>query len=126
VGPYFAGRWWSLAGPTDLHLQVPLCGSHHRWLHESGYTLTRENGHLVFRDPTGRTLTNTRDALDHHLDLLHQQQATGPPDDPTEPAGRAEQILHDLDGWPDTPYHHGTWGRTGHNPAPPPGHAPPP
>jgi hypothetical protein len=118
--------WWSLAGPTDLHLQVPLCGSHHRWLHESGYTLTRENGHLVFRDPHGRTLTNTRDALDQQLDLLHQQQATGPPDDPTEPAGRAEQILHDLDGWPDTPYHHGTWGRTGHHPAPPPGHAPPP
>jgi hypothetical protein len=116
--------WWSLAGPTDLDLQVPLCGSHHRWLHDGGHTLTRENGLLVFRDPHGRTITNTDDLLDQQLTLLHQQHTTGP-DDHTNSTGRADQILHDLPGWPDTPYNHGTWGRTGHNPAPPPEHAPP-
>ena len=64
------------------------------------------------------------DDAKQQLDLLHQQH-TGPPDPTAEPVGRAEQILRDVDGWPDTPYRHGTWGWTGHDPAPPPEHAPP-
>jgi hypothetical protein len=118
--------WWSLAGPTDLDLQVPLCGTHHRWVHEGGYTITAEAGVLVFRDRRGRVIPNTTTILDHQLDLLTPHTPTGPPDQATgPPPGRAGQILAALDGWPDTPYRHGRWGWTGQDPAPPPGHAPP-
>jgi hypothetical protein len=118
--------WWSLAGPTDLDLQVPLCGTHHRWVHEGGYTITLDQGVLVFRDPRGRLIANLHLIVTQQLDLLHQRHGVaGDPDPPGRPPGRAEQILADLDGWPNSPYEHGTWGWTGHNPAPPPGHAPP-
>jgi hypothetical protein len=37
--------WWhSTGGPTDLDLQLPVCESHHIWLHEGGYSITREDG----------------------------------------------------------------------------------
>jgi hypothetical protein len=99
--------WYSLGGPTDLDLQVPLCRSHHTWVHERGTTLTREHGQLVFRDPTGRTITNTHQTLTDQLDLLH----------PPPPTHTGE--------WPDSPYLHGRWGWSGQDPDPPPGHAPP-
>ena len=130
--------WWHLGGPTDLDLQLPVCGAHHIWLHEGGYSITREQGHLVFRDPHGRTIANLDHILREQLDLLHQQDgvgtpstappATGPPDH-TSPApeqtGQATPLLATIHGWPDSPYHHGTWGWNGNNPGPPPGHAPP-
>jgi Domain of unknown function (DUF222) len=97
--------WYSLGGPTDLDLQVPLCRSHHTCVHEGGTHLTREHGHLVFRDPHGRTITNTHQILQDQLDLLH-------PPPPPPPTGTGE--------WPDTPYLHGRWGRTGQDPDPPP------
>jgi hypothetical protein len=123
--------WWALAGPTDLDLQLPLCGSHHRWVHDHGLTLTLHDGLLEFRDPKGRVITNTQQVLAGQLDLLHHQQAgSGPADNQT--TGRAEhaekllaEAAADAEGWPDSPYRHGTWGWTGHNPAPPPGHGPP-
>jgi hypothetical protein len=62
--------WWHLAGPTDLDLQVPLCLSHHRRLHDGDYSLTRHHGALVFRDPHGRTIPNAQQVLTHQLDLL--------------------------------------------------------
>jgi hypothetical protein len=109
-----------------------LCRHHHAWLHEGGYTLTRHDGLLVFRDPRGRTITNTTDLLADQLDLLHQQQARpAPPHIPTaaelDQAATAEATaaLQHLDGWAATPYRSGAWGWTGPNPAPPPGHAPP-
>jgi hypothetical protein len=124
--------WWALAGPTDLDLQLPLCGSHHRWVHDHGLTLTLHDGLLEFRDPKGRVITNTQQVLAGQLDLLHQQRATGPAHEHRETTGRAEhaekllaEAAADADGWPDSPYRHGTWGWTGHNPAPPPGHGPP-
>jgi uncharacterized protein DUF222 len=40
--------WWHLGGPTDHDLQVPLCGTHHRRLHDGDYSLTRHHGTLVF------------------------------------------------------------------------------
>ena len=97
--------WYSLGGPTDLDLQVPLCRSHHTWVHEGGTHLTREHGRLVFRDPAGRTITDTHQILEDQLALLHP-----PPPPLRTPTGE----------WPDSPYLHGRWGRTGQDPDPPP------
>jgi hypothetical protein len=102
---------------------VPVCSSHHIWLHEGGYRITREDDVLTFRDPRGRVIANIDHALQQQLDLLHQPQAH-PPDEPNS-AGEAEQIVHDLAGWTDSHYRHGRWGWTGQDPGPPPGHAPP-
>jgi len=110
--------WWSLAGPTDLDLQVPVCCSHHLWLHEGGYTITRDNDVLVFRDRKGRVIANREHVLQQQLDLLHQ---THPPDEPVP----ADDIVQDLTTWTDSQYRRGSWGWTGQDPAPPPGHAPP-
>ena len=115
--------WWSLSGPTDLDLQIPVCSSHHIWLHEGGYTITREDDQLVFRDPKGRVIANIDHVLQHQLDLLHQVQAH-PPEQPAA-AEAADAIVQDLAAWTDSRYRHGRWGRTGQDPAPPPGHAPP-
>ncbi|MGH3315197.1 MAG: DUF222 domain-containing protein, partial [Nocardioidaceae bacterium] len=88
--------WYSLGGPTDLDLQVPLCRSHHTWLHEGGTHLTREHGRLVFRDPRGRTITNTHQVLADQLTLLHPQPPpprtgndTGTANGPTAPTSTA-------------------------------------
>jgi hypothetical protein len=120
--------WWSQQGLTDLDLQVPVCASHHIWLHEGGYSITREDGTLMFRDPRGRLITNTTDLLHRQLDLLHRRHQA-PADHRRDPYDRhddeIDQALADLDGWAATPYDHGTWGWNGHNPSPPPGHAPP-
>ena len=72
--------WWhSLAGPTDLDLQLPLCRSHHTWVHEGDTHITREHGRLVFRDPHGRTITNTHQILQDQLTLLHPPPEHPPP-----------------------------------------------
>ncbi|HEX2177274.1 MAG TPA: DUF222 domain-containing protein [Nocardioidaceae bacterium] len=118
--------WWSQHGPTDLDLQVPLCRSHHVWLHEGGYCLTRDHGHLVFRDRRGRVIANTTDKLTAQLDLLDQRlQPPHPQPAPGDTDPDPAQALADLDDWTATPYNHGTWGWNGPNPSPPPGHAPP-
>lgn len=112
--------WWSLAGPTDLDLQLPLCPSHHRWLHEGGYTITREHDVLVFRDPRGRVIANRQPILQAQLDLLTQ-----PPPHDTDHRAAADTIVEHHTTWTDHPYRTGRWGWTGADPAPPPGHAPP-
>ncbi|MDQ4086197.1 MAG: HNH endonuclease [Actinomycetota bacterium] len=115
--------WWSLQGPTDLHLQVPLCATHHRHLHDGDYSLTREHGHLVFRDPHGRLIADPQTALTTQLDLLTQHHGPAPETDQT-----AHEVIRQAtttQDWPDSRYQHGAWGWNGHNPAPPPGHAPP-
>jgi hypothetical protein len=119
--------WWhSLGGPSDLDLLVPLCGTHHRRLHDGDYSITKEHGILVFRDRTGRTIANTTQALADQLHQLHQHTDTGPTGGACEQCHPlAEEILTDIGGWPHTHYHHDTWGWNGHNPNPPPGHAPP-
>ena len=98
--------WWHLQGPTDLDLQVPLCATHHRRLHNGDYSLTRHHGTLIFRDPKGRTIPDPTQVLTQQLDLLT----------PATASDRASP--HDR-------YHHGTWGWTGQHPQPPPGHSPP-
>ena len=94
--------WWHLQGPTDLDLQIPLCGTHHRRLHDGDYSLTRDHGTLVFRDPKGRSIPDPTQVLTEQLDLLSATAA----------------MAVDL---PESPYHHGTWGWTGQQPQPPPG-----
>jgi len=121
--------WWSLGGPTDLDLQVPLCRSHHGWLHDGGYTITRHDGALEFRDPRGRVIANTGQILTDQLDLLHAEHrgpGAGPDSGPAADAGRGVDLQpQPLDGWASTPYQRGSWGWTGLDPSPPPGHAPP-
>ena len=112
--------WWSLAGPTDHDLQVPLCSRHHLWLHEGGYTITRQDDLLVFRDPRGRMIANINHTLQHQLDLLRQPQPRAP-DEPSP----ADDVVQELAPWTDSQYRRGHWGWTGRDPAPPPGHAPP-
>jgi len=121
--------WWSLGGPTDLDLQVPLCRSHHGWLHDGGYTITRHDGALVFRDPRGRVIANTGQVLTDQLDTLyaeHRGPGAGPDSGPAADAGPDHDVPpQQLNGWASTPYQHGSWGWTGLDPSPPPGHAPP-
>lgn len=120
--------WWSLGGPTDLDLQVPLCRSHHAWLHDGGYTITRDDGALVFRDPRGRVIANTGQILTDQLDLLYRdhRRPTGPDSGPAADAARDDAVQpQQLNGWASTPYQSGSWGWTGLDPSPPPGHAPP-
>jgi hypothetical protein len=121
--------WWSLGGPTDLDLQVPLCRSHHAWLHDGGYTVTREDGALVFRDPRGHPIANHGQILADQLDLLkaeHRRPGLGPAPGPDLDAGRAADVpLLQGDEGVSTPYRCGSWGWTGRDPSPPPGHAPP-
>jgi uncharacterized protein DUF222 len=41
--------WWSNGGPTNLDNLLPLCKQHHRFVHEHGYTVTRQ-------DPDGQPM----------------------------------------------------------------------
>jgi hypothetical protein len=100
--------WWHLGGPTDHDLQVPLCATHHRRLHDGDYSLTRQHGTLVFRDPHGRTIPDPQHALTEQLDLLA---------DARSPATQHVTLSA-------SPYHRHTWGWTGQHPQPPPGHRP--
>jgi hypothetical protein len=43
--------WWSRGGSTDLANLVPLCKSHHGFVHEAGYSIT------MGRDSDGQSLT---------------------------------------------------------------------
>jgi Domain of unknown function (DUF222) len=119
--------WWSLGGPTDADLQVPLCRSHHTSLHDGGFTLARHDGRLVFRDRCGRLIVNTDQILTDQLDLLAEKHA--PPDTADSASELDAEIaatLREAREWASAPYDIGTWGWTGSDPAPPPGHAPPP
>ena len=53
-------RHWSRGGPTSAANLVPLCGRHHRELHDDGLTIHRDAsgapGRWTFRDRWGRTL----------------------------------------------------------------------
>lgn len=106
--------WWSLGGPTDLALQVPLCKSDHIRIHEREYTISRDDGALVFRDRRRRIMGDPTQILNHQLDLLRADNA-----DRASPSA--------LTGTPEAEsrYHNGSWGWTGQNPHPPPGHDPP-
>ncbi len=47
---------WADGGPTDLDNLILLCGYHHRFLHEHGWTIEDDGyGKPVFRKPDGRS-----------------------------------------------------------------------
>ena len=51
---------WADGGETNLDNLVLLCRTHHRLVHEEGFTVGRaQDGHLVFRTPEGRVIDNT-------------------------------------------------------------------
>ena len=56
---------WINGGDTSLANTVLLCRRHHRAVHEHGFTITREDNALVFRDARGAILapTGSRPAL---------------------------------------------------------------
>lgn len=114
--------WWSLGGPTDLDLQVPLCGSHHRWLHEGGCSITREEGRLVFRDPRDRVIANVADVLARQLSLVQQRSR-----DPASVLRRSatDALVERVSGDRGTRYRRGRWGATGHEPSASPAYASP-
>jgi hypothetical protein len=72
--------WWSRGGPTDLSNLVPLCKSHHLFVHELGYTISAGHDRLgnpvsrprrwSFRTPRGMPIADHRTTLDRHLDRL--------------------------------------------------------
>jgi hypothetical protein len=64
---------WADGGPTDLENLILLCGYHHRFLHEQGWTIEGDpNGKLVFRKPDGRSYPPVRPELDPRLQELIQ------------------------------------------------------
>jgi hypothetical protein len=94
AGGYRAGRIHTANLRTILkHRQA--CGLAVLQAHEDQL----QDGVLVFRDPHGRTITIRTQVLTTQLDLLHRGQE---PSD-TETTGRAQQLLTELGGWPDTP-----------------------
>ncbi|HET7328127.1 MAG TPA: HNH endonuclease signature motif containing protein [Nocardioidaceae bacterium] len=49
--------WWCRDnGATDLDLLLPYCWTHHHFVHEYGFTVTKHHGQLVHRRPDGRTI----------------------------------------------------------------------
>ncbi|MCC6810472.1 MAG: DUF222 domain-containing protein [Deltaproteobacteria bacterium] len=51
---------WSKGGATTLENLVSLCRRHHRFVHEHGYCVKRdERGLIVFIDPRGQEIANT-------------------------------------------------------------------
>ena len=44
---------WAKGGKTTIDNLVLVCTKHHRDLHEGGYSVTRDNGELVYRNPYG-------------------------------------------------------------------------
>ena len=54
--------WWSRGGPTDLDNLVLLCRSHHRAVHDVGFTvIALGDGRFRFGTPSGRELAAVRD-----------------------------------------------------------------
>ncbi len=45
---------WADGGPTDLDNLILLCGFHHRFVHEHGWTIHDQDGKPVFAKPDGQ------------------------------------------------------------------------
>jgi hypothetical protein len=79
--------FWCKGGNTDLDLLMPYCWTHHRFVHEFGFTVTRgPDGQLVHRRPDGALIPDPGQPLRQaeaqlKLDLLGDQPTgTDPPD----------------------------------------------
>lgn len=72
-------HWWSNGGPTDLDNLTPYCRAHHRYVHELGYTTTRQTRTLIHRDPHGRIIPNPQP---HQHPAIHQLILATHPDPP--------------------------------------------
>jgi len=61
-------KHWADGGPTDLENLVLLCGYHHRFVHEHGWTIEGDpDGKLIFRKPNGTIYPPARPGLDPRL-----------------------------------------------------------
>jgi hypothetical protein len=61
-------KHWADLGPTDLENLILLCGYHHRFLHEHGWTIDDgPDGKLVFRRPDGTAYPPARLAPDARI-----------------------------------------------------------
>jgi hypothetical protein len=61
-------RHWADGEPTDLDNLVLLCGFHHRFLHEHGWTIEGDpNDKLIFSKPNGEQYPPPRPGLDPRL-----------------------------------------------------------
>jgi hypothetical protein len=59
---------WADRGPTNLNNLILLCGFHHRFLHENGWTIQGDpNGKLTFHKPNQRNYPPPRRELDPRL-----------------------------------------------------------
>jgi hypothetical protein len=59
---------WAEGGPTDLGNLILLCGYHHRFLHEHGWSITDDaGGNPVFVKPNGNVYPPARPGLDPRL-----------------------------------------------------------
>jgi Domain of unknown function (DUF222) len=71
--------WWSRGGGTDLHLLVPYCWTHHHFLHEGGFSLTRlgddKGGALVHRRPDGEVIVDPAPVVTATVEQLTFEQA---------------------------------------------------
>jgi uncharacterized protein DUF222/HNH endonuclease len=92
--------WWSHGGPTNLDNLLPLCKTHHQFVHEHGYTITARrdpDGHPTHRPhrwrfltPRGAPIPDHTTALTASLHQLSFALAPPPPrvpiaDPPTNP-----------------------------------------
>jgi hypothetical protein len=66
--------WWVRGGPTDLRLLVPYCWTHHHFVHEGGFTVTRTptpaGDRLVHRRPNGSEIPDPAQPLRRAVEQL--------------------------------------------------------
>ena len=67
-------KHWSVGGETSLENLMLLCSSHHRLVHEGGYTIRKDHrGQWYFKRPDGRAVPATgyhpHDMIDDDIDL---------------------------------------------------------
>jgi hypothetical protein len=61
-------RHWADGGPTDLDNLILLCGFHHRFLHEHGWSIENNSDRSpVFRKPDGQVYPPPKPGLDPRL-----------------------------------------------------------
>jgi hypothetical protein len=125
-------KHWAHGGKTDLSNLVSLCSTHHRAVHERGFTVDPDGKTFVFRNQHGRKIPNVPRSLGGHEGRMRRANKVHAPDiGPTTcmPISRGERVDHagavdgllQADGYFDEP----PWGKPPARPEPPEGPAPP-